>query len=227
MRSQKKPIKPGVATQRFLSIQEIRDDVIIMKDGTLRGVLLVSSLNFALKSMEEQEAIIQAYMAFLNGLEFSVQIVIQSRRMNIDGYLASIAQYEKESTNELLKAQIADYQNFISELIELGQIMQKRFYVVIPYDPLEEKKKKNFFIRLQGALSPSVGVRLKEKQFQDRRDILLKRISIVQSQLGSMDLESASLNTQSLIELFYTTYNPDLFETEKLLDISKIQHEEF
>jgi hypothetical protein len=177
--------------------------------------------------MEEQEAIIQAYMAFLNGLEFSVQIVIQSRRMNIDGYLASIAQYEKESTNELLKAQIADYQNFISELIELGQIMQKRFYVVIPYDPLEEKKKKNFFIRLQGALSPSVGVRLKEKQFQDRRDILLKRISIVQSQLGSMDLESASLNTQSLIELFYTTYNPDLFETEKLLDISKIQHEEF
>ncbi|PJA47314.1 hypothetical protein CO172_02055 [Candidatus Uhrbacteria bacterium CG_4_9_14_3_um_filter_36_7] len=221
-----KPNKPGVASQRFLNIQEIRDDVVIMKDGTLRAILLVSSLNFALKSIDEQEAIIQAYMAFLNSLEFPIQIVVQSRQMNIDGYLESIHQYEKQTTNELLKTQIADYRNFIQELIEIGQIMQKRFYVVIPYDPMQEKKKKHFFTRLQEAFSPSVGIKLKEKQFQDRREAIIRRIPIIQSQLNSMGLESVLLNTQSLIELFYLTYNPDLFQTEKLSDISQIQHEE-
>lgn len=222
----KAKVKPGPATQRYLSIREIRDDVVIMKDGTLRAVLLVSSINFALKSEEEQEAIIQAYIAFLNGLEFPLQIVIQSRRMNIDGYLASIAQYEKKTTNELLQAQIADYRNFISELIELGEIMQKRFYVVVPYDPLQEKKKKGFFVRLQSALFPSALLKLKEKDFQDRRSTLLQRVMLLQSQLNSMNLSSAPLNTQSLIELYYSVYNPDLFDTEKLSDITKIRQEE-
>ena len=224
--SKKNTPKPAQATQRFLGIREIRDDVVVMKDGTLRGVLLVSSLNFALKSLEEQEAIIQAYMTFLNGLEFPIQIVIQSRRMNIDGYLASLSQYEKKSTNELLKAQIADYRNFVGELIELGQIMQKRFYVVIPYDPIQDENKKHgFFSRLQNAISPSATIKLKEKDFQDRREALLKRVPFIQSELNSMSLLSTQLNTQSLIELYYSTYNPDVFDVEKLTDLSKVRYE--
>src|SRR3990167_11360403 len=105
--------KPGQPTQRFLDIAEIREDVVVMKDGTLRAALMVSSINFALKSEDEQQAIIQGYMQFLNGLEHPLQIVVQSRRMNIDGYLERLKAQEDTIANELLKTQIRDYTSFI------------------------------------------------------------------------------------------------------------------
>ena len=111
--------KPGPATQRYLDINEIRDDVVIMKDGTLRAILMVSSINFALKSVYEQEAIVQAYMSFLNGLDHPVQIVIQSRKMDVDNYLNFLSEQNKKINNELLKTQIIDYRNFVKELIEM------------------------------------------------------------------------------------------------------------
>jgi len=113
--------KPGPATQRFLDIAEIREDTVILKDGTLRAVLLVSSINFALKGEEEQEAIIAGYVGFLNALEFPLQIVIHSRKLNIEDYLIRLVEAEKTQTNELLKAQIADYRSFVGELITLGR----------------------------------------------------------------------------------------------------------
>ena len=133
--------KPGPSTQRFLDIAEIRENVVVLKDGTLRAVMMVSSINFALKSEDEQQAIIQGYMQFLNGLEYPIQVVIQSRKMNIDGYLGRLKTQEETITNELLKAQIRDYTSFINELVELGEIMQKRFFVVVPFDPLQDKQK--------------------------------------------------------------------------------------
>ena len=191
--SKKNTPKPAQATQRFLGIREIRDDVVVMKDGTLRGVLLVSSLNFALKSLEEQEAIIQAYMTFLNGLEFPIQIVIQSRRMNIDGYLASLSQYEKKSTNELLKAQIADYRNFVGELIELGQIMQKRFYVVIPYHHTERNNDFNLI----------------KEQINLNRDIVLRG-------LEKLGMKARQLDSLEILDLFYGFYNSSQAKTQEL-----------
>ena len=125
--------KPGVPAQKYLDIAEIRDDLVILKDGTLRSVLLVSSINFALKSVDEQNAIVQAYMQFLNGLEFPIQVVIQSRRMNIDTYVRTLDENEKNQTNDLLKRQIHDYREFVKQLVKMGDIMQKRFYVVVPY----------------------------------------------------------------------------------------------
>ena len=119
--------KPGVPSQRFLDISEIREDVAVMKDGTLRAVLLVSSINFALKSMDEQNAIVQAYMQFLNAIDFPIQIVIQSRRMNIDTYLRRLSESERTQTNELLRRQIGDYRDYVRQLVELAEIMQKKF----------------------------------------------------------------------------------------------------
>src|SRR3989339_282798 len=112
--------KPSTSTQSFLDIASIHDDVVIMKDGTLRVVLLVSSINFSLKSEDEQNALISAYASFLNSIDFPIQIVIQSRPLNIDGYLMRLGQMEKDQKNELLKMQIADYRNFVREMVDLG-----------------------------------------------------------------------------------------------------------
>jgi len=219
------PPKPGQATKRYLDIAEIRDNTVIMKDGTLRAVLMVSSINFALKSVDEQEAIVQAYMSFLNGLETPIQIVIQSRKMNIDPYISSLTKREHEIPNDLLKAQIADYRSFVQELVEMGEIMQKRFYVVILYDP-SRSKQKSFWSRFSEAVSPALGIRLKEKQFLERREEVLKKAESINGQLTSLGVGGVLLDTQGLIELFYECYNPDIFAEEKLGDISKIRYEE-
>ncbi len=217
--------KPGPSTQRYLDIAEIRDDMVLMKDGTVRAVLLVSSINFALKSVDEQEAIIQAYTTFLNGLEYPIQIVIQSRRMNIDAYMFSLQDQQRKTENDLLRAQISDYRAFVTELVELGQIMQKRFYLIIPYDPITNKKR-SFFTRLGQALSPASVANLNKKQLEDRREQISRRAEIIGGQLSSMGLNTARLDTQGLIELYYNVYNPDLSEGEKLTDVGKIQYEE-
>lgn len=217
--------KPGPATQRFLDIAEIRDDMVILNDGTVRAALLVSSINFALKSEAEQEAIIQSYVTFLNGLDYPIQIVIQSRRMNIDAYLTSLAEQEKKTGNDLLRAQIADYRTFVNELVELGQIMQKRFYVIVPYDPLTNKKR-GFWQRLQLVMSPVAAAKLNDKQLADRREQLTRRVELAGGNLASMGLQTVRLDTQGLIELYYNAYNPDVFEGERLGELGKIRIED-
>jgi hypothetical protein len=217
--------KPGVATKQRLDIAEIREDSVVLKDGTMRAVLLVSSINFALKSEEEQNAIIAAYVSFLNALEFPLEIVVQSRRLNIDAYLLKLGQVEKEQTNELLKIQIADYREYIKELVEMGDIMSKRFYVAIPYDPLSDKRK-GFWSRFGEVLTPGTAIRLGTERFKKRRRDLFARVEHVQMLLSSMGLTSVILDTQSLIELFYNLYNPELAETEKMVEIGKVRIEE-
>ncbi|MCR4314247.1 MAG: conjugal transfer protein TraC [Candidatus Uhrbacteria bacterium] len=217
--------KPGPSTERYLDIAEIRDDMVLLNDGTVRAVLLVSSINFALKSEDEQEAIIQVYMTFLNSLEYPIQIVIQSRRMNIDAYMNRLIERERTVKNDLLRAQIGDYRAFVMELVELGQIMQKMFYLIVPYDPLTNKKK-NFWTRFTEALSPAAAAKLNKTQLADRVEQLSRRIEITQSQLNGMGLSSARLDTQGLIELYYNVYNPNVFDAQKLTDINQVQFEE-
>ena len=213
------------ATKKYLDIAEIREDTVIMKDGTLRSVLLASSVNFALKSEDEQSAIISNYVGFLNSLDFSIQIVIQSRRLNIEKYLNRLKEEEKKQTNELLKMQIADYKQFVGELIEMGDIMSKRFYVVVPYSPFTNNQKK-FFDRLKEVLTPASAIRLNKQKFLKRKRDLMLRVNSVMSGLQSMGVQSAVLDTQSLIELYYNVYNPDLMETEKLVPLNNLRVEE-
>ncbi|MDD4409131.1 MAG: hypothetical protein PHW52_00580 [Candidatus Pacebacteria bacterium] len=124
--------------QDFIQVQQIREGLMIMKDGSMKGVLAVSSLNFALKSDEEQEAIIYNFQNFLNSLDFTCQILVTSRKVNITGYIEKIKGLEKVQQNELLRMQTADYRKFIEELVTGGTIMTKNFYVIVPYYPLIE-----------------------------------------------------------------------------------------
>lgn len=222
-KSKKKSSVP--AAQAHLPIAEIKDGVVVLRDGTLRAVLLVSSINFSLKSEDEQNAIIAGYVSFLNGIDFPLQIIAQSRKLQIQPYLDHLFQIEKTQVNELLRVQIADYRAFVEELVDLGQIMTKRFYVVVPYDPLSNKKK-GFWTRVKEVMKPALTIRLKEKRFQERKEDLEVRVRQVVGGLSGMGLSVAELDTQALIELYYSSYNPDIAFSEQLKDTTALQLEE-
>jgi len=210
------------STVKYLDIQEIKDDVVVLRDGSLRSVLLVSSINFALKGDDEQNAIIQAYVGFLNTLSFPLQIVIQSRNLNIDGYLSKLKDLEKKQTNELLRMQIADYQAFLRKLLDLGQIMTKKFYVIVPYSGTKKEKKK--FIELaMDSFSPARTIHLSKKRFSYLKEELFKRVEQVMGGLSSISLKSQMLDTQSLIELYYDYYNPEMAEFQKMANINDLR----
>ena len=211
----------STTTQKYLDISEIRDNVIVMKDGTLRSIILVSSLNFALKSEDEQNAIISSYVSFLNNLDYPLQIVIQSREFKIDSYLATLEQKRKEQTNELLRVQTVEYLSYIKELISLGKIMNKRFYVVVSYNPLSNKQK-SFFSRLMETFRPVTLLRLKDEKFERRRSALADRADTIAGGLQSLGLMSVVLDTQSIIELVYNSYNPETAQNEQLVDVKKL-----
>lgn len=216
--------KISVSTQQYLNIAEIKDNTVVMKDGTLRAVLLVSSINFALKSEDEQNAVIDSYVRFLNNLSFTLQIVIQSRELDIDNYLEYLKGKEKEQLNKLLKVQTADYIEYIKELTSLGKIMNKRFYVIVPYDPLTDKHK-GFFSLLSEALKPATVIKLKDKTFKSYQEMLDRRIDSVVGGLESLGVAVVRLDTQSLIELYYKTYNPETSKNQELADLEKIRVE--
>jgi len=221
MAKKQKPNKKK-STQQYLDIAEIREDTLIMQDGTLRSVILASSINFALKSEDEQNAIISAYVGFLNNVDSQLQIVVQSRELNIDNYLEILNQKEKEQTNELLKMQTAEYTQYIKELISLGKIMNKRFYVIVSYNPLSDKQK-GFISRLTDAFKPALLIKMKEEKFLKRKEELIRRTEKIIGGLASMSVNSVQLDTQSLIELFYNTYNPTTSANQKLVDVNQLR----
>lgn len=214
----------ALSTQRYLDILEIKDDVVVLKDGSVRAVVLVSSINFDLKSEEEQSAVISSYVQFLNSVDFIIQIVVQSRKLNIDAYLERLKEVEKAQTNELLRSQTTEYRQYIEELVQIADIMTKRFYVVVPYSEISGKPKK-FIGRLVDAFSPTNVIHLKQKKFEEFRTELFKRVEFVTDGLASAGLKSVPLDTQSLIELYYNTYNPETSSLEHLVELKKIQVE--
>ncbi len=217
--------KKTAPTQLHLLIGEIKNDTVVMKDGTLRSVLLVSSINFALKNEDEQNAIISSYVSFLNSLEYPLQVLIQSRKLYIKPYLDKLLEKERVQTNELLRAQIADYRSFVTELISLGEIMSKQFFVIVPYDPVSNRQK-SFFARVGEIFNPASAVHLKGEKFMKRKYDLDMRVRQIESGLSSMGLTVVRLDTQALIELYYSTYNPDIALTEHLPSLGDLQVEE-
>jgi hypothetical protein len=214
--------KVNTSAQKYLDIAEFKEDTVIMRDGTLRAVLLVSSINFALKSEDEQNAIISAYVGFLNNISFPIQIVVQSRELNIDNYIADLKKREKEQTNELLKIQTKEYIQYVGELISMGKIMNKRFFLIIPYNPLTDKHK-NFFSSLVDTFKPATLISVEEKRFYRHKDEVDRRVESCMSGLNSSGLDSIRLDTQSLIELFYNTYNPKTSVNQSLVDINELR----
>ena len=224
MKTKNKKNSVGVSTQKYLNIAEIRDDLVVLNDGTVRGVLLVSSINFDLKSEDEQKAIIGSYISFLNSLDYPLQIVIQSRPLNIDDYLNRLKKVEREQTNELLRMQTVDYRNFVENLLTLEKIMSKKFYVVIPYSAVSDKKR-SFVTRFSAVFSAAKVVSLSRKRFDEFSSQLNKRCDFIGGGLASLGLRSQRLSTQALIELYYNSYNPDLFHKQPLEDVNKLNVE--
>lgn len=203
------------STQKYLPISGIKNDCVVLKDGSLRGLILCSSVNFSLKSDKEQKSIIAGYISFINSLEWPIQIVIQSRKLNIESYLEKLKKREAEQTNDLLRMQMKDYANYIKELVELGEIMTKKFFIIVPYNPLGDKKRK-FFDRLFDIFKAPEFIKMKREKFEKFRSELFKRIDFIISGLAGIGVNASPLDTQSLIELFYNSYNPTESQSQKM-----------
>jgi hypothetical protein len=208
----------GSPTQQFLKLSEIRDDLIVLNDGTLRAVLAVSSTNFDLKSEEEQNALIYSYQRFINGLEFHVQILVQSRKMDIAEYMSKLKVMAEKQTNELLRMQTQEYIEFIDRLVESANVMNKNFYVIVPHDTGINPVSKSFFSKFFGTG--------KVKEIADREANLVtakkqldERANTVSAALSSSGLRVVRMNTDQLIELVYNSYN---FASGPTIDASQL-----
>ncbi|MFH1968340.1 MAG: TraC family protein [bacterium] len=203
------------ATQAFLEIQDIREGVLLLKNKTVRGVLMVSSINFALKSEDEQTAVIYAFQSFLNSLDFSCQFVIQSRNINITPYLDGLKDLEERQTNELLRQQTASYRDFIKNLVVGDTVMTKNFYAVVPYTLSEalgiRTTIKQFDILNQFSKQKG-GEEMKDENFQRCKTQLWQRMEYLAMGLRRCGLEAIPLTTPELIELFWSIHHPDQAE---------------
>jgi len=184
------------ATQQFVPIREIRDNIVILKDGALRAIVLASAVNFALKSADEQASIILQFQNFLNSLNFSMQICIQSRKLDIRPYIAILEKREREQTIDLMKIQTREYIEFIKSFTESTNIMTKTFFVVIPYTPTILGGKKG----------------TDEEVFQENVSQLAQRVEVVEGGLTRCGIRIVELGTEELIELYYKAFNPGELE---------------
>lgn len=208
------------STQDFVPIKEVRDGVLIMKDNSYHMIIMTSSSNFALKSEDEQEALIFQFQNFLNSLDFSVQIFIESRNLNIEPYLDTLRKSAKEQTSELLRIQTNEYIEFVKNFVESEKIVTKSFYVVVSYSPgMGDITKKGFFSDIAATLSfgskKDVGGQGgKEDRFEEHKIQLQQRADTVAQGLIRCGIRTAPLNTEELIELFYKLFNPGELEKE-------------
>jgi hypothetical protein len=209
------------ATQQFLDIAEIKEDTVVLKNGALRALLAVSAINYDLKSTEEQEAIIIQYQNFLNSLDFPLQILITSRKINMGDYLDFLEKKEKTQDNELLKLQISEYRNFISQLISISNIMDKNFYLVIPFAPIESMEK-SFIGNLMSMFNPKKNILEKRETFETYRNQLFQRAEHVTAGLSGIGLRMTPLKTQELIELMYNSYNPAVYTPDEISNVENL-----
>lgn len=205
------------ATQDFVPIREIRDGVVVLKDGSLRMVLLVSSLNFALKSADEQTAILLQFQNFLNSLDFHIQIFIESRRLDIKPYLRTLEERLVAQTTDLMKVQVREYIEFIRKFTETTDIMSKSFFVVVPYSPpvLTAAGREGLLSRIipgRAKKSKQEVTAADSKDFDERRMQTEQRASVIEQGFGAIGLRVAQLGTEELVELYFKLFNPG--ETE-------------
>jgi len=189
-----------LSTQDFLEFDQVREGIIILKNKGLRAILMVSSLNFALKSTEEQNAILYQFQNFLNSLDFSCQILVNSRRLNIVGYLDKLVEIEKKEENELLRIQIVDYRKFIENIMKGGKVMQKSFYVIVPFSITE--------MQVGEGAKKLPKITLTEELFQRCKIQLLQRVEFVILGLRACGLQAVPLTTAEIAELFWSLHHP-------------------
>lgn len=206
------------ATQDFVPIKEVRDGIVVLKNNSMRAIIMASSLNFALKSEDERNSIIYQFQNFLNSLDFPVQIFIQSRKLDIRPYIALLEERYKDQLNDLMKIQIREYIAFIKNFTENSNIMTKSFFVVIPYDPPMVGAKAQIMGSLMGGKKESSSAKDKSSNFEENRMQLEQRVSVVEQGLVRTGIRTISLGTEEVVELFYKIFNPG--DTEKPIQIN-------
>ena len=198
---------PSKAAQDFVPVREIRDGIIILKDGSMRAVVMASSINFALKSSDEQQGVIMQFQTFLNGLDFSVQIAIQSRELDIRPYIAMLEGRYKNEVGDLMKIQIREYIQFIKNFVDQTSIMTKTFFVVIPFSPGALNPSSSPLRQLAGG-SKKTNTTMKGDRFEEYRTQIEQRIGTVSQGLSRCGIRTVQLGTEEVVELFYKIFNP-------------------
>ncbi len=216
--------KETSSSQSLISLQQIKKGVIILKSGSLRSVLEVSGINFDLKSEEEQSSVLMSWRNLINNLDFPLQVIAHSRRVNIESYLNFLQEKIGQETNNLLKLQGEDYYTFIKGLVTGNNIMKKKFYVIVPYDPIMLKTK-TILSQIAEAYKTLLNLRhqafsatipLSDESFNQHYQQLMIRQNNIITNLTRMGLQSRPLTTKELIELFFNSYNPEAFERESI-----------
>lgn len=221
------PVNPN-STQNALSIAEIRDGVVIMNDGSFRSVLMVKSINFDLMSAQEREAVEFSYQGFLNSLYFPVQIFIRSQKVDLAPYIQRLDKIRREHDNMLLALLMDDYLNYIDALSMQTNIMDKRFYVVIPYYPEVDVQRaletsKSFLSGLGTLFNPKVQqITINENSLEQAKAELRNRVQATLGGLAQCGVQGLPLDTQELIELYYDTYNPDTATRQQLKNFNDL-----
>lgn len=206
-------------TQSFVPIQEVRDGIIVLKDGSMRAILMTSSINFALKSEDEQKSVIYQFQNFLNSLNFDMQIFVQSRNLDIRPYVSLLQDRLKVQTDDLMKIQIREYVQFIRTFTEQANIMTKRFFIVVPYTPMNTSVKKasaGFFGSKKTTERES---KIASDSFADSRTQIAQRVDVVLSGISRTGVRAVQLGTEEVIEVFYQLFNPG--EAEKPLSMKQ------
>ncbi len=206
------------ASQEFVPIKEIQDGIVVLKDGGLRAVLMASSVNISLKSEDEQNAIIMQFQNFLNTLDFSLQISIQSRKYDVTSYLLTLEDKLKNQTEPLLKIQTQEYMQFIQNFTDNVNIMTKHFFIVIPYTPAIIATSGGFLDKIL----PSSNIEKdKKSEFELYRSQLEQRVALVQQGLSRVGVRTVALKTDEEVELFYKVFNPG--DAESKVNFNKEQ----
>jgi len=209
-------------TQDFVPIKEVRDGIVILKDGSMRAVLLASSINFALKSPEEQKSVLYQFQNFLNSVNFSIQIFVQSRRLDITPYTNLLEDRIKDQSSELMRIQTKEYIDFIRNLTESVNIMTKSFFVVVPYSPAIINKNSGMFSGVfSSKKSKQEESEDKTLQFEEYKSQLQQRVSVVEQGLARCGVRVAQLGTEEIIEFFYKLFNPGTVEKPITVSDSK------
>ncbi len=222
VRSKKKSFSSS--TQRYLPIAEIKEDTVVLKNGGLRAVLKVNALNFNLKSEIEQQGIISGYQSFINTLIFPIQILIRSTRLNIDPYIQTLRQKADVQTSTLMKDQTQDYANFMEKLVDIADIMQKNFYIVVPVDTPSKTKRGLIqrFLEWINVDDTRAKALQRSREFRAYAKILRDRITLIQSGLENVGITMRRLKTDELVQLYYGIYNPMTSQKQKIKNIADL-----
>lgn len=214
----------SVSTQRYLPIAEIKEDTVVLKNGGLRAVLRVNSLNFNLKSEIEQQGIIAGYQSFVNTLIFPIQIIVRSTRLNIDPYIQGLKKRADQQESPLLKEQTVDYADFMEKLVDIADIMQKSFYIVVPIDAPTKGKRGLIqrFLEWMNVDDTRSKALQRSREFHAYGKILRDRITLIQSGLENVGITMRRLKTEELVQLFYSIYNPITSQKQKFKSIEEL-----